>query len=86
MKTILAILAASMISTQAGAVAEATYKCGPYTYEIFGPYYTALFTQSGEELGRWEDDSKDPSFFKGNTLFLKWNKRTNRCIHKGSTP
>lgn len=85
MKTLIA-LALTLASTQVFAVAQADYKCGPYTMNFFGPEDSSLWSPTGEELGRWNESGKEPTFYRGNQLFLKWNGKTYRCSHLGSKP
>ncbi len=83
MKAIIA-LSLLLVSSHAFAVAQADYQCGPYTMHFFGPYYSSLWSPNGEELGRWEEEGTEPTFYKGNHLFLKWDGKTYRCAHMGS--
>jgi len=85
MKTLLAVTL-MLVSTKAFAVAQADYKCGPYTLNLFGAEDSSLWSPTGKELGRWNRSGSEPTFYRGNKLFLKWKGKTYRCSHKGSTP
>ena len=80
MKNFILSIALLFTSSQAFAVAQADYKCGPYTYSIFGPYHASLWDARGNEVGRWEqEDPNDPTSFRGEQLVLKWKGRVYRC-------
>lgn len=85
MKTLIAITF-MLLSNQAFAVAQADYKCGPYTLNFFGPEDSSLWSASGKELGRWSQSGSEPTFYRGNQLFLKWKGKSYRCTHMGTTP
>ncbi len=86
MKTILMTLGLLIASSNAFAVAQAEYQCGPYRYFIFGPYYSTLSDLNGNQLGRWEEDQVEPTFHRGSKLYLKWDGKTYSCKHLGTTP
>lgn len=84
MKKSLLTLALILASSNAFAVAQASYQCGPYTYEIFGAESSSLWNARGDELGRWESEVDTPTMFANGKLYLKWNNRVFRCRHLGT--